>query len=97
MRSHPPALFAFILLYSCLTLASADLQLDLNKTIIESNRQWSRVQVGLNGGIEPYQLYYDEYPEGWSQVINYVYIPADQRQMNRKYPCKFRAVDKTGA
>ena len=55
------------------------------------------MQLGLAGGSQPYQIYYDEYPQGWNQVINYLYIPADQRSFNRKYPCKIRAIDQTGA
>lgn len=56
------SLLLVLLLASTLIATEAAFNVDVNKTIIESNRQWSRVKLGFNGGDSPYKITYDQYP-----------------------------------
>jgi hypothetical protein len=56
--------------------------------VVESNNEWTRILLGVNGGTPPYKLIYTDIPVDWKQVNNRIYIPIFAFTVSRRYPCK---------
>ena len=57
---------------------------------------WTRVKVGLKDPKVLTTITYDQRSPDWKQVLNYIYIPREDLNINKKYPLKVRARDESG-
>ena len=82
-----------LLLFCFFIFSTHSLVFNSTLTTIETNREWARVKVGVNGGIRPYRYFYSELPKEWRQVKNYIYIPRKELQLPMKFPCRLIVKD----
>lgn len=65
-------------------------------TVASSNREWTQIELGVEGGRAPYDYFYDEYPEDWKFANQHIYVPTGSLARNMKVPCRVRVVDRMG-
>lgn len=64
----------------------APLQFNLRDCTYETNKEWTRTRLGVRGGVEPLEYFYDEYPEGWRYIKQDIYTPSSALKKESKIP-----------
>ena len=76
--------FIFLFVYT----SFSKLSFSPSKCQVESNRQWSRVKIAVDGGDGTEKCTFTEIPKNWKQVKDFLYIPRKDLLKKTKYPCR---------
>lgn len=85
MRVNPSELTIWL----CLLGACLSLSVDLRRTKVESNSQWTRVRLEADGGQAPYSFSFTQLPQLWRQISEYIYLPNTILSTQTRYPVRF--------
>lgn len=83
-----------LLVLAAVLSLSLSYNFDLPLSTVESNSQWTRVKLKVEGGAEPYLFSYTELPVEWKQIKNYVYLPNTVLEAQSRYLCRLIVRDK---
>lgn len=81
-------------IWLCLLGACFSLSVDLRRTKVESNSQWTRVRLQADGGRAPYSFSFTQLPQLWRQINGYIYLPNTILSTQTRFPVRFIVRDK---